>query len=116
MKLLFGTLLLASLFCGSVRADMPHMSTDLRLLPISEPQLGVNTDSLRDTLVNGLRATRDDQKRFIEHIVELVDDKKLPVSLVYAAFRWARKNRSDYPFPYFKYAIRELAKRKGIPI
>ena len=101
---------------GPVRADQPVNTTALNVPTFSQPMAKVDPDSLREELVNGLRATRDDQKNFIDHIVTMVDEGKLPVSLVYASFRWARKRRSDYPFPYFKYAVRELAKRKRILI
>jgi hypothetical protein len=93
-----------------------HLPTDVTAeAAVSRPPDG-RAESLRNTLVNGLRATRDDEKRFIDHIVRFVVEDKLPESLVYASFRWARQQRPKYPFPYFKYAVRELAKRQGINI
>jgi hypothetical protein len=76
----------------------------------------VNLFALNDLLVKGLRATREDEKLYIAEVVRLVGEKKLPVSLVYASFQYARKRRPDYPFPYFRYSVKTLAKRKNIDL
>jgi hypothetical protein len=74
----------------------------------------VNLRALNDMLVKGLKATRPDEKIYIGEVVRLVGEKKLPVALVYASFQYARKRRPDYPFPYFRYSIKTLAKRQGV--
>ncbi len=74
----------------------------------------VNLFALNDLLVKGLKATREDERLYIAEVVRLVGEKKLPVSLVYASFQYARKRRPDYPFPYFRYSVKTLAKRKNI--
>ncbi len=71
---------------------------------------------LRDQLVNGLKATRPEEKVFIDHVVIFVDAKKLELSTVNAAFKWARKRKPIYPFPYFERAIRILAAREGVQL
>jgi hypothetical protein len=76
----------------------------------------VNLFALNDLLVKGLKATREDEKLYIAEVVRLVGQKKLPVSLVYASFQYARKRRPDYPFPYFRYSVKTLAKRKNIDL
>lgn len=119
MKLSCAVAVLAVLLSGSVPTGNLDPLPDIGAV-VATPEQSVNSEkkakALRNTLVSGLRAVRDDQKRFIDHIVEMVAEKKLPQSVVYAAFRWSRKQRPDYPFPYFKYSVRELAKRKGINI
>ncbi len=76
----------------------------------------VKPEALRQTLTKGLKAVRPDQQEFIDHVVDLVESHKLPVSLVYAAVDWSRKRRSDYPFPYFVYALKTLAGRHNIVV
>ena len=76
----------------------------------------VNLFALNDLLVKGLKATREDEKLYIAEVVRLVGQKKLPVALVYASFQYARKRRPDYPFPYFRYSVKTLAKRKNIDL
>jgi hypothetical protein len=76
----------------------------------------VNLFALNDLLVKGLKATREDERLYIAEVVRLVGEKKLPVSLVYASFQYARKRRPDYPFPYFRYSVKTLAKRKNIDL
>lgn len=76
----------------------------------------VDLEALRELLMKGLKVTRPVEEAFIDHVVILVGKNKMPVSLVYAAFRWARRRRPDYPFPYFESAIRALAKKNKIDI
>jgi hypothetical protein len=76
----------------------------------------VNPRALREMLVKGLKATREEEKLYIDLIVFLVALEKLPVSYVYASFDYARKKRPDYPFPYFHYSMKALGKRKNIAL
>ncbi|MHB0956602.1 MAG: hypothetical protein ACYC6N_21040 [Pirellulaceae bacterium] len=76
----------------------------------------VNLDALHEMLTKGLKATREDEKIYIAYVVMWVGEEKLPVSLVYAAFDYARKRRPEYPFPYFHYSLKTLAKRKNIEL
>ena len=65
-------------------------------------------------LTKGLKATREDEKAYINWIVSLVAKDKLPVSLVYASFKYSRARRPSYPFPYFVFSVETLAKRNNI--
>jgi siroheme synthase (precorrin-2 oxidase/ferrochelatase) len=77
----------------------------------------VNLAALEEMLTKGLKATREDEKLYIKDVVmKMVEDEKLPVSLVYASFTYARKRRPDYPFPYFQYSLKTLANRKHIEL
>ncbi|GIW97923.1 MAG: hypothetical protein KatS3mg111_1256 [Pirellulaceae bacterium] len=75
-----------------------------------------NVVSLEDQLVKGLRVVRPDQKLWLKRVVLLVDQKKLPRAMVNVVFKWARQRNPDVPFPYFQFAMRELAKRRGIQL
>jgi hypothetical protein len=74
----------------------------------------IDANALREMLTNGLRATREDEKDFVDYVVERVVARKLPLALVYASFDYARKRHPQYPFPYFYYSVKTLAKRKNI--
>ncbi len=76
----------------------------------------VNLDALHQMLTKGLKATRENEKLYIDRVVLLVAEDKLPLSLVYASFDYARKRRPDYPFPYFHYSLTTLAKRKNLDL
>ena len=72
----------------------------------------VNADQLREMLTKGLKATRDDQKEYIDLVVARAVKKTLPLSVVYASFKYARTRRPSYPFPYFVFSVETLSKRK----
>ncbi|MHB8971804.1 MAG: hypothetical protein ACYC3X_18150 [Pirellulaceae bacterium] len=76
----------------------------------------LNLDAMHVMLTKGLKATREDEKLYIDYVMILVAEKVLPVSLVYASFDYSRKRRPDYPFPYFEQSLRTLAKRKNIDV
>ncbi len=62
----------------------------------------VRNPTLTDLLVNGLRATRAEEKAYIARVVEEVNQGELKESLVKAVFQKARNRNSKHPFPYFK--------------
>ncbi len=74
----------------------------------------VNPEYLRELLVKGLKATRENEKVYLDWVVGWVEKDKLPVSLVYASFQYSRKRRPDYPFPYFVYSLETLIVRNKI--
>ena len=74
----------------------------------------VNPSALREMLTKGLKATRPDEKVYIDLVVDLVVLEKLPIAYVYASFSYARKRRPDYPFPYFNHSLKALTKRKNL--
>ena len=76
----------------------------------------VDPHALRELLIKGLKVTRKDEEAFIDYVVELVVEQRLPVALVYASFQYARKQRPDIPFPYFVYSLQSLARRNKIEI
>ncbi len=71
---------------------------------------------LRDTLVNGLRATRPEEIAWLDQVVAKVQENRLPLPLVLSTFKWARNRHPSYPFPYFKRGLKVRAARLGIPL
>ena len=72
----------------------------------------VRKEVLRDQLTRGLKATRNDQKAFIDKVVDKYADEELSLRLIYACYRRSIDRRKDYPFPYFQYGITFLAKKQ----
>ncbi|MEM7476358.1 MAG: hypothetical protein AAF483_15300 [Planctomycetota bacterium] len=72
--------------------------------------------SLEDQLSKGLRITTVAQQTYIRQIVQLVELGRLPRAMVNLLFTWARQRNPKVPFPYFQYALRALAKRRGIAV
>jgi hypothetical protein len=68
---------------------------------------------LQDRLQNGLRTRAPADIAFIKQVVALVKTGKLTVNDVLGVYRWAEPKR-PHPFPYFREAMRRVARRQGI--
>ena len=77
------------------------------------PQVAQKAD-LKKTLIGGLRVARPQDTAWTCMVVKKVEDGQLPLALVLSTFQWARKQRTSYPFFYFKRGLRERAARIGI--
>ncbi|RMF42165.1 MAG: hypothetical protein D6753_08200 [Planctomycetota bacterium] len=97
----------------------------LGMLPVAQAQEGNslnsaerlterNVVSLEDQLTKGLRTFRADQQQWIKLVVVEVENQRLPRAMVNVVFKWARQRNPKVPFPYFQFAMRELAKRRGV--
>jgi len=72
-----------------------------------------NSANLEEQLINRLRATRDDQRAYVKHVVALTKTGKLERRLLVAVERYAIRRNSQYPFPFFERALKyEAAKRR----
>jgi len=71
--------------------------------------------SLKSRLEKELRARRPSEFAFIKKVVERVDDKTLPRSIVDSTFLWARK-KPQHKFQYFERAIKLRAKKIGVDL
>ena len=110
------TLILLALVAGLAA------SSSLESLPRSAAQQqgegAVIIPNLQDTLEKGLKARLPQDFAFIEHVVEMVNDGELPVTLVTSTFQWVRTNRGNkvYLVPYFEQALKFRAAKLGISI
>ena len=94
------------------------------LTAVVSPQAnGAKELPLGDRLRAGLKARTKADFGFIDHVVALVDEGRLPLSLVDRAFFWARKKAKEKsgkyqkrPMIYFKPALIRLAKKIGIDV
>lgn len=57
----------------------------------------VNPSALREMLTKGLKATRPDEKVYIDLVVDLVVLEKLPIAYVYASFTYAPSDAPTTP-------------------
>jgi len=71
---------------------------------------------LEDQLRFGLRCARPEQLQYIQRVTRAVDEGRLPRAMVNLVYRWAIDRHASVPFPYFQFALEELAKRRGISI
>ncbi len=71
---------------------------------------------LRDQLTKGLKVTRPEEQEFVDKVVAKVDAGDLELRLVYAMFKWSRRRRPSYPFPYFKLGMIRMAKKEGVDL
>lgn len=72
--------------------------------------------ALETQLNNGLRAAFPQQKVFISNVVQLVNQGKISRSMVNTVYTWAIRRNPKVPFPYFEFAMRALAQRRGVTI
>ena len=70
---------------------------------------------LKELLKTGLRPRTPAEFAFVDRVVKMTQQNKLPLPLVKASFNWARRKR-PYPFPYFQRAVKILAARRGIVV
>lgn len=72
---------------------------------------------LVDQLTAGLKVRKPAEKLFVEQVVQLVDKKVLPLSMVLGVFQYARKKEDRYPFFYFREALKiRAAKELGVKL
>lgn len=81
-----------------------------------ESERGVAT--LKERLMNGLRARTDTERYYVEEVVRFVHEGKLPVKLVDSTFLWVRKNKANnnYPIFYFKRILEYRAKTLNLEV
>jgi hypothetical protein len=76
---------------------------------------GAEIAELQDQLESRLKARRPAEFAFIERVVTLVEEGRLPLPLVISTYRWAA-SKYKHPFPYFVRALRIRAARIGVQI
>ena len=77
-----------------------------------------NVAQLEDRLRLGLRIRKDDEQAYIDRVVKLVREGKLPQKLVDTTFLWVRKKRPDTNFPliYFRRVLKIRADALNITV
>lgn len=68
-----------------------------------------------ELLKAALHTATPEEEGFVEYVVRLVQQGKLPAQILQSAYLWAQK-RPKYKFQYFKRAVIYLAAQKGIHI
>lgn len=72
--------------------------------------------TLRERLRAGLLCRRPEEFTFADHIADLVEQRVLSAEMVLGTMKWAVERRPDFPFYYFKEAIKLRAKSVGVTI
>ena len=111
MKRLILTLLAAWLLSTTVMTSSLQAQTLEGQSFTGSTQSKIHPDQLREMLTKGLKVTRDEEKEYIDDVVERAVKRTLPLSIIYASFKYARTRRPRYPYPYFVYSVETLSKR-----
>ncbi|WP_254506952.1 hypothetical protein [Anatilimnocola floriformis] len=72
--------------------------------------------TLHDRLRAGLKCRRPEEFEFVAHVAELVENNTLSPELVLSTYRWAVKQRPNFPFFYFQYALKQRAAALGVDL
>ena len=86
--------------------------TGTRVLSAEQDRLA----TLQEQLVNRLRATRNDQKGYLSHVIRLVRQGKVDRGLVIALERYALRRNPSYPFPFFERAMKYECGKRGVSL
>ena len=87
------------------------------LVPSLTPLQADQSARLIYQLSAGLKVRKPAEKLFVERVVQLVDNKVLPLSMVLGVFQYARKKEDRYPFFYFREALKiRAAKELGVKL
>ena len=87
------------------------------LVPSLTPLQAGQSAQLGDQLNAGLKVRKPAEKLFIARVVQLVEKKVLPLSMVLGVFKYARKKEDRYPFFYFREALKiRAAKELGVKL
>ncbi len=68
-----------------------------------------------ETMRAALRTATPEEDGFIDYVLELVDQGRLPRALVESTFQWARK-KARHRFQYFRYGLIVRAAQQGIEL
>ena len=97
--------------CASVRSEVAIVDDNI------EPSVArVEVANLKDQLNAGLRARRPEEFRFIAKIVQMTEQRRLPIKLVLSTFHYVRTKKKDEKFPFiiFVRVLRIRAAELGI--
>jgi hypothetical protein len=101
--------------------DSP-LSDTLESLPAGDGEfalpdetVGVFTADLKTRLEKDLRVRLPEDFKFVERVIELVENDTLPLKLVNRCYLWARK-QSIYQFQHFQRAVRKQAREIGVEV
>jgi len=72
--------------------------------------------TLQEQLVNRLRATRNDQRGYLNHVIRLVREGRVDRGLVVALERYALRRNPSYPFPFFERAMKYECAKRGVSL
>ena len=82
----------------------------------TESQGGILVADLEQQLMAGLNIRREEEKKFVNAVISLVEAKRIPVSLVKSVFHWSRRKNPKVPYPYFERAMRLTAEKINVVI
>jgi len=103
-------------FAATARMAEAAGNTDTTQTAHLPGEVGLDVADFQARLETGLKARLPREFEFIDRIVELVKDGKLPQKLVDRIYFWARRQNDHIPFPYFERALVRAAAAIGVRI
>ncbi len=98
------------------RARLASLALIILALGIIAGSVRANSSALdAATIKAGLDTATPEEDGFIERVVGLTKQGKLPAKLVESTFQWARQ-KPDHKFQYFKRGLILRARRIGIDL
>jgi len=88
--------------------------TTSHFIHADSPVFQANDPELKNRLKAGLRTRLPEEEQFLDDVVLLVRNGKLPGKLVDSIYLWAIGRRKEYPFPAFEKALKIQAKKIGL--
>ena len=80
-----------------------------------EPRRHIGRGPDAATMRAALHTTPDEEQGFIDRVLLLVEQNKLPADMVRSTFLWARR-KTRHQFQYFKYALTVRASDFGVQL
>jgi len=112
-QVLLRATLLLTLCCGILTMWGPAARAQVSTRNPTSPYVQV---TLRQQLQKGLKCRRPSDFAFVNHVVDLVDEGKLPIDLVNICFDWSRQRSNHIPIVYFERSLTQLARQKGFSL
>jgi hypothetical protein len=114
LSLMIGTTALLSGLRGQSTSDGSGIAgTDVNT---ATDMLDLNAVELRIQLQNGLRVFLPEQQEFLDRVLLAVDNGQIPRAMVNMVYVWSQRRNKKVPFPYFEFAMRTLAERRGVTL
>jgi len=84
-------------------------------LVLPNETVGAFTADLKARLEKDLKVRLPEDFKFVELVIELVENDTLPLKLVNRCYLWARK-QPNYQFQHFQRAVRKQAREIGVEV
>jgi hypothetical protein len=108
--------ILAGTGIGNFLAPRISQAQDSGTAPPGSAADGAKQPRLEDQLRYGLRCATPHQMEYVKLVADAVEQGQIPREMVNLVYRWSLERNPRVPFPYFQFVLRELGKRRNLPV